>query len=111
MIYDEITEKCLKRPFSTLKKFVESGEIMKRGRDKFIELQLVEQLKALLQLIAVLKTGRIAPCNFEYVGGVKSFVTGRLPALLSNTGYIDIRIIDQSPTGLYEKKSDNLLKL
>lgn len=111
LIYDEITEKCLKRPFSTLKKFVESGEIMKRGRDKFIELQLVDQLKALLQLIAVLKTGRIAPCNFEYVGGVKSFVTGRMPALLSNTGYIDIRIIDQSPTGLYEKKSDNLLKL
>lgn len=111
LVYDEITEKCLKKPFSTLKKFVESGEIMRNGREKFEKLQLTDQLKALLQLVAILKTGRGLPCNFEYVGGVKSFVTGRMPALLSNTGYSDIRIIDQSPTGLYEKKSDNLLEL
>ncbi len=99
LVYDEITEKCLKKPFSTLKKFVESGEIMRNGREKFEKLQLTDQLKALLQLVAILKTGRGLPCNFEYVGGVKSFVTGRMPALLSNTGYSDIRIIDQSPTG------------
>lgn len=111
LVYDEITEKCLKKPFSTLKKFVESGEIMRNGREKFEKLQLTDQLKALLQLVAILKTGRGLPCNFEYVGGVKSFVTGRMPALLSNTGYSNIRIIDQSPTGLYEKKSDNLLEL
>lgn len=111
LVYDEITEKCLKKPFSTLKKFVESGEIMRNGREKFEKLQLTDQLKALLQLVAILKTGRGLPCNFEYVGGVKSFVTGRMPALLSNTGYSDIRIIDQSPTGLYENKSDNLLEL
>ena len=111
LVYDEITEKCLKKPFSTLDKFVESGEIMRNGREKFDKLQLTDQLKALLQFVAILKTGRGLPCNFEYVGGVKSFVTGRMPAVLSNTGYSDIRIIDQSPTGLYEKKSDNLLEL
>ena len=62
-------------------------------------------------LVDVLKTGRINTCNLKPVGGVESYHTERMSAILKNTKYSDIRIIDQSPTGLYEKKSDNLLEL
>jgi len=84
---------------------------MEEGRDKFAELSIIEQMKTLLLLVDVLKTGRINTCNLKSVGGVESYHTERMSAILKNSKYSDIRIIDQSPTGLYEKKSNNLLEL
>lgn len=76
---------------------------MEEGRDKFAELSIIEQMKTLLLLVDILKTGRINTCNLKPVGGVESYHTERMSAILKNTKYSDIRIIDQSPTGLYER--------
>ena len=110
-VYDEIAKKCISEPFSKINKLAEAGKKMEEGRDKFAELSIIEQMKTLLLLVDVLKTGRINTCNLKPVGGVESYHTERMSAILKNTKYSDIRIIDQSPTGLYEKKSDNLLEL
>lgn len=110
-VYDEIAKKCISEPFSKISKLAEAGKKMEEGRDKFAELSIIEQMKTLLLLVDVLKTGRINTCNLKPVGGVESYHTERMSAILKNTKYSDIRIIDQSPTGLYEKKSDNLLEL
>lgn len=109
--YDEIAKKCVSEPFCKISKLAEAGKKMEEGRNKFAELPVLEQMKALLLLVDVLKTGRVNPCNLKSVGGVESYHTERMAAILKNTKYSDIRIIDQSPTGLYEKKSDNLLEL
>lgn len=110
-VYDEIAKKCISEPFSKINKLAEAGKKMEEGRDKFAELSIIEQMKTLLLLVDILKTGRINTCNLKPVGGVESYHTERMSAILKNTKYSDIRIIDQSPTGLYEKKSDNLLEL
>lgn len=110
-VYDEIAKKCISEPFSKISKLAEAGKKMEEGRDKFAELSIIEQMKTLLLLVDILKTGRINTCNLKPVGGVESYHTERMSAILKNTKYSDIRIIDQSPTGLYEKKSDNLLEL
>lgn len=110
-VYDEIAKKCISEPFCKISKLAEAGKKMEEGRDKFAELSIIEQMKTLLLLVDVLKTGRINTCNLKPVGGVESYHTERMSAILKNTKYSDIRIIDQSPTGLYEKKSDNLLEL
>ena len=110
-VYDEIAKKCISEPFSKISKLAEAGKKMEEGRDKFAELSIIEQMKTLLLLVDILKTGRINMCNLKPVGGVESYHTERMSAILKNTKYSDIRIIDQSPTGLYEKKSDNLLEL
>lgn len=110
-VYDEIAKKCISEPFSKISKLAEAGKKMEEGRDKFAELSIIEQMKTLLLLVDVLKTGRINTCNLKPVGGVESYHTERMSAILKNSKYSDIRIIDQSPTGLYEKKSNNLLEL
>ena len=110
-VYDEIAKKCISEPFCKISKLAEAGKKMEEGRDKFAELSIIEQMKTLLLLVDILKTGRINTCNLKSVGGVESYHTERMSAILKNTKYSDIRIIDQSPTGLYEKKSDNLLEL
>ena len=50
---------------------------MEEGRDKFAELSIIEQMKTLLLLVDVLKTGRINTCNLKPVGGVESYHTER----------------------------------
>lgn len=109
--YDEIAKKCISEPFCKISKLAEAGKKMEEGRNKFAELSIIEQMKTLLLLVDVLKTGRVDKCNLKPVGGVDNFHTERMSAILKNTKYSDIRIIDQSPTGLYENKSDNLLEL
>lgn len=53
-------------------------------------------------------------CDLTLIGGKKSAAaTSSFSAIMSNwkKKYSDVRIIDQSPAGLIEKVSNNLLKL
>lgn len=110
-VYDMIAKKCLTAPFSKWVKFREAGKILENGRTSFSDKELTEQTVDLMKALSVLKTGRVANCDFKFVGGVGAFNTVRLNSVLNLTGYQSIRIIDQSPTGLFEKKSVNLLEL
>ena len=87
-------------------------DILKKGEKAFKKLDMDTQVKVLLQMISVF--GRnTSSCDLSAVGGKPKTATPTLSALLSNwkKNYHDVRIIDQSASGLFETKSDNLLDL
>lgn len=85
--------------------------ILENGRDKFIRLNISDQVKILLSILGLL--GRINGGDLEDIGGKKSSGTTKISSSLSNwaKNYTDVRIIDSSASGLYESQSDNLLEL
>ena len=88
-------------------------EILKKGRDKFIALGIKKQVQTLLNIHQVF--GRISSgCDLSAVGGTpKSAATVSFSSTVSNwkKRYKDVRIIDSSASGLWEKRSCNLLDL
>ena len=110
-LYDLITEKCGKAPFSRWNKFKEAGKILKDGKERFNKENITDQALDLLKAVNILKTGRTGNCDLQFAGGVANFNTVRFNSVLDSKKFKEIYIIDQSPTGLFEKKSENLLEL
>ncbi len=88
-------------------------KILIDGKDKFKKLDIKEQCQALLNIHAVF--GRVSNgCDLSLIGGAsRAGATSNFSALISNwkKNYSDVRIIDQSPSGMWEKRSENLLEL
>ena len=80
-------------------------------RTKFISLSPAEQVDILLQIQGLF--GRAIKADLTAIGGVASAGVAMLSSTLSNwkKNYTDVRIIDQSASGLFEKVSENLLDL
>lgn len=118
-IYDILTEKAGQKPFSNFNTFKGGNkEIvtkLKKGKACFEKLPLNDQVKALMSVVEIFKTGRITGCNLKLIGDVNGAAILTLNQTISKTvktkGIKSIRIVDQSPTGLYETISPNLLEL
>lgn len=85
--------------------------VLSEGIHSFDALSLDTQVKVLLQIISVF--GRnTSSCDLSDIGGKTKTATPTLSSSLSNwkKNYNDVRIIDQSASGLYEARSENLLK-
>ena len=109
-IYDMLCAKISSSPFRIVLSNI--GKVFADGRDDFMKLELNDQVKVLVNMLGVLKSGRAVACDLSLIGGSKNAAILRLNSVLTNLkGYKSIRIIDQSPTGLYEKASPNLLTL
>lgn len=108
--YDMLTTKMLSSPFNVF--FYKIGVKVSNGRDKFMALSLNEQVTILSNVLLLLKTGRSTGCDLKPIGE-----SGQAGVLTLNSDFSKIKnkesicIIDQSPTGLIERKSPNLLKL
>ena len=89
----------------------EAGEVLKKGRSLFISEEVTNQVCDLMKILSILKTGRSGNCDLLSVGGVANFNTVRFNSTLDSKKCKEVYIVDQSPTGLYEKKSVNLLEL
>lgn len=89
------------------------AELLGKGREKFRSLSPWEQAKALLNIHQVF--GRVAGgCDLTAIGGAgKAAATISFSAAVSNwkKNYSDVQLIDASPSGLWEKRSGNLLEL
>lgn len=88
--------------------------ILESGREKFIDLDVKTQAVALLSIHQVF--GRVSGgCDLTYIGGAgKAAATVSFSTSVSNwkKQYSDVRIIDQSASGIWEKVSDfNLIDL
>lgn len=87
--------------------------ILKNGRDKFIALDIKAQAKQLLNIHQVF--GRLSSgCDLEAIGGKsRSAATVSFSSAVSNWTkcYKDVRVIDASASGLWERSSGNLLEL
>ncbi len=88
-------------------------KVLVDGRDKFNNLSLEQQCQVLLNIHTVF--GRMTGgCDLTLIGGAsKTAATVSFSATISNwkKTYADARIVDQSSSGLWETKSDNLLEL
>lgn len=110
-LYKCIAEKCISGPFARWDKFKEAGETLIKGFDMFTKMDLTEQILALIKCLSILKTGRSSNADLSFAGGQKNFHTERFGMILNKKKNSEVYVIDQSPTGLYEKKSVNLLEL
>ena len=88
-------------------------ETVKTGRTRFVNLSVVEQAVILLSVHQIF--GRNAGgCDLSKIGGVSHAAsTGNFTATISNWKkyYSEAYIVDISPSGLWEKKTLNILEL
>ncbi|SEI43813.1 CRISPR-associated endonuclease Csn1 [Lachnospiraceae bacterium A10] len=99
-----IYEKRLNRPI----------EFLKKGRELFLELSIIEQCVVLLNVLNTFNRAGTQGVDLTSIGGSKiTASTTGLSSTINNwkKNYKDVRIIDMSPSGLWEKQSDNLLEL
>lgn len=85
---------------------------LQAGREKFAELEAGEQAKVLLSVLGLF--GRAVSADLEDIDGKPKAGVSTLSSSLSNWKkyYTDVRLIDQSASGLYEKIGEcNLLDL
>ena len=109
-LYDLLCEKINSKPFRI--KLSDVGKTFVDGRSKFERLDDNEQVKTLVSMVSVFKTGRASACDLKLIGGSTNSARMKINCVLSKVKDIQsIRIIDQSPAGLYEKASPNLLTL
>lgn len=109
-LYDLYIEKLKK---SIYKKRVNSPiQILLDGREKFINCNVIEQCQVLVNIHQVF--GRMsAGCDLTLIGGkTHSASTVNFSSTISNwkKNYSDVRIIDQSVSGLWEVVSENILE-
>ena len=109
-LYDRILEVATlsfsKMPSSQIRNLIE-------GRAIFCELDIFEQVKTLMQIIQLYKTNRAGGCDLLGIGGVAkagvlSFGT-KFSSLKDR--YSQVCLVDMDFTGIYSKKSINLLEL
>lgn len=84
---------------------------LKNGKEKFVALPPQQQVTTLLSVQGLF--GRAIDANLSLIGGKTSVGKTLLSSSISNwkKNYTDVRIIDQSASGLFEAVSDNLLEL
>lgn len=110
-LYDLLVEKLESKTF--VKRPNNPVKTLRQGRNMFVQTSILEQAKCLMTILGLF--GRTSGgCDLQTVGGVKkaAAMVG-FSSSLSNWKkyYSDVRIIDQSASGLFERRSDNLLNL
>ena len=88
-------------------------DVLKAGKEVFEALSVEDQIKVLLNLILLLKSGRAGSCDLTTINGKSKAGVYLISAKVSNweKNFNDIRILDVSSSGIYETKSKNLLEL
>lgn len=86
-------------------------KILKDGIDMFIDMTVEKQAVTLCKLLQLFRCNTSSGKDMSDIGGSNQTGIIRLQMKLSSRNYSTIRIVDQSSTGLYEKKSKNLLEL
>lgn len=109
MLYDILTEKMSASAYKKLP--ANPVETLKNGREKFINADIVNQSKCLLQILTVF--ARINGSDLRIVGGKEHSAHIEINASLSGwkKNYSDVRIVDSSASGLYTQKTANLLEM
>ncbi len=108
-LYDFLCGKCLSKPFSIL--LEKMGSILENGKSEFLKLSVTEQVGILLNMVSLLKTNRVVGCDLSKIGGSKQAGVLTIGYNVSSLKYKTLKIVDQSPTGLFEKHSENLIAL
>ena len=110
-LYKEYIEKLSKWPYCTRPGNETYINKLKARLDDFAKLNVFKQANLLLQVQGTL--GRMKQADLKDIGESSSSGVTKVSLNLSNwkKNYKDVRIIDQSASGLFEKVSENLLEL
>lgn len=110
-LYDILVQKLQSAPFRMLP--ANPCSLLLSGRNKFCALSAEAQVTCLINLLVYFQRRGSNGTDLSAVGGSKKSGLKLLNSALSNweKTYHDIRIIDFSPAGLSETRSDNLLDL
>lgn len=110
-VYEEYIEKLSKWPYNTRPGNETYTKKLREHSEDFEKLDVFAQAKLLLQVQGTL--GRAKQADLKDVRESASSGITKVSVNLSNwkKNYTDVRIIDQSASGLFEKKSNNLLDL
>lgn len=110
-LYDILASKVIEGIYSV--PFSSVNEVLKNGYEIFDKLEEEEQVKVLLTLVLLLKTGRGGNCDLSLIGGKSKMGSYRMSSKLSNwkKKFSDVRIVNVSSSGIFEAKSINLLEL
>lgn len=108
--FDYLTEKIKGNVY---KKLPGGGVSVCDKRADFEGLAIEDQVECLKQLVLYLATNRSGGCDMTLLNGKENEGKVILSANLSNwkKKYSDVRLVDRSPSGLFERRSDNLLEM
>ena len=83
------------------------------GKSLFISLPLIEQVTVLLNIHSIFNRSSCGGCDLTKIGGAPHAGAAQAANKLSvwKKRFSDVRIIDQSASGLWEKQSENILGL
>jgi CRISPR-associated endonuclease Csn1 len=111
ILYDLLTEKLESQAF--VKRPNNPVNTLKKGKNMFVQAGIWEQVKCLMIILGLF--GRTSGgCDLQTVGGAgKAAAMVNFSSSLSNWKkyFTNVCIIDQSASGLFEIRSDNLLDL
>ncbi len=109
-LYSFLTEKLLETKYAVL--FGETAQDFPAFAEKFEEMDIEAQILLLLNMLQITKTGRAGGCDLTAMEKSKQSAVLVISSKFSNLKkYNDLRIIDCSPSGIYETCSENLLEL
>lgn len=110
-LYDVLSGKLSGSIFAKCPGNITIEKIVSEGRDKFIALATADQITCLLNIISWF--GSAPNCNLKIIGGGvangSKVPNSRLAAWKKI--YSDVRIVDMSASGLFQSRSENILKL
>ena len=109
-LYRLLTDKMNAWPFTNYPG--NQGKTLSEGITRFEKADLVDQIDCLMNIV-LLMGGGATGVDLTVCGGSKNGGTKVVNAKLSNWKkvYQDVRIIDESASGLFSKTSGNLLEL
>lgn len=109
-LYDVLLNKMNMWPFSKYPKI--PLDLIANGKEKFEYAAIEEQVRCLLNIIRLFGSEKYG-ADLRLLGGAATSGTSKVSARLSGwkKRYTDVRIIDQSASGLFERRSENLLEL
>lgn len=108
-LYTLLTAKMKARPFVHLPN--NQAAALEQGAERFAGLDEAEQVKTLMNILQWFGAGAAA-VNLESIGGSKNSGAKSLNSSLSNwkKKYTDVRIINQTASGLFACRSENLME-
>jgi CRISPR-associated endonuclease Csn1 len=112
VLYSVYVDKLSKWPYNKRPGIGTLVEKLRKRKNEFLQLDVIQQTSVLLQVQGIL--GRMKQADLERLSESSSSGIAKLSLNVSNwqKNYTDVRIIDQSASGLFEKISEvNLLEL
>ena len=108
-LYQALSEKLEKTNYSTLMKVPKN--VICDGKEKFEKLSLENQARVLMEMIGLFSCGDNQGIDLSLIGGANKTGIQKMAMKLQHDKFKSIRIVDQSPTGLFEQKTQNLFDL